>query len=63
MTSLFLASKKNKGYGYDYDDKKRNTKLLGEQNLPTRIFFPTERDFLKFIEWINTQIHSVVLWK
>ncbi len=50
MTSLFLASKKNKGYGYDYDDKKRNTKLLGEQNLPTRIFFPTERDFLDLIQ-------------
>lgn len=49
MTYLYSASKRKKGYGYDYDEVKRNTKLFGEQDFPTKIFFNTEHDFLKFI--------------
>lgn len=42
-------SKEKKGYGYTLEFQKVKTKSLGVQDLPTSIFFDTEKDFLKFL--------------
>lgn len=42
-------SKERKGFGYTLDFQKVRTKSLGIQDLPTSIFFDTEKDFLKFL--------------
>ncbi len=38
-----------KGFGYTLEFQKTKTKSLGVQDLPTIIFFETEKDFLKFL--------------
>lgn len=43
-------SKEKKGFGYTLEFQRVKTKSLGVQDLPTSIFFDTEKDFLKFLE-------------
>lgn len=42
-------SKEKKGFGYTLEFQKVKTKSLGVQDLPTSIFFDTEKDFLMFL--------------
>lgn len=42
-------SKEKKGFGYTLEFQKIKTKSLGEQDLPTSIYFDTKKDFLKFL--------------
>lgn len=42
-------SKEKKGFGYSLEFQTIKTKLLGIQDLPTSIFFDTEKDFLNFL--------------
>lgn len=42
-------SKEKKGFGYTLEFQKVKTKSLGVQDLPTSIYFDTEKDFLKFL--------------
>ena len=42
-------SKERKGFGYSLEFQKVKTKHLGTQDLPTSIFFDSEKDFLKFL--------------
>lgn len=42
-------SKEKKGFGYTLEFQKVKTKSLGIQDLPTSIYFDTEKDFLKFL--------------
>lgn len=42
-------SKDRKGFGYTLEFQKVKTKSLGVQDLPTSIYFETEKDFLKFL--------------
>jgi hypothetical protein len=42
-------SKEKKGFGYTLEFQKVKTKYLGTQDLPTSIYFDTEKDFLRFL--------------
>ena len=42
-------SREKKGFGYTLEFQKVKTKSLGVQDLPTSIFFDTEKDLLKFL--------------
>lgn len=42
-------SKEKKGFGYTLEFQKVKTKSLGLQDLPTSIYFDTEKDLLKFL--------------
>jgi hypothetical protein len=42
-------SKEKKGFGYAIEFQTVKTKYLGTQDLPTSIYFDTEKDFLKFL--------------
>lgn len=46
---IISQSKEKKGFGYTLDFKKIKTKFLGTQDLPSSIFFDTEKDLLKFL--------------
>ncbi len=50
IKSIQSKSKESKGYGYSLDFQTVKTKYLGEQGLPTSIYFESAADFLKFIE-------------
>ncbi|RXP60872.1 hypothetical protein EC396_04250 [Lutibacter sp. HS1-25] len=46
---IISQSKEKKGFGYTLDFQQVKTKHLGTQDLPTSIYFDTEKDFLKFL--------------
>lgn len=46
---LVSHSKEKKGFGYTLDFQKVKTKYLGTQDLPTSIYFDTEKDLLKYL--------------
>jgi hypothetical protein len=46
---IISQSKKKKGIGYSLEFQQVKTKYLGTQDLPTSIFFDTEKDFLQFL--------------
>ena len=46
---LNSESKEKKGFGYTLDFQKVKTKCLGTQDLPTTIYFETEKDLLKYL--------------
>lgn len=49
MQQIVGQSKEKKGYGYTLEFHQIKTKSLGIQDLPTSIFFNTEKDYLKYI--------------
>src|SRR5690606_41464903 len=49
IQQIISQSKEKKGFGYTLEFQKVKTKSLGIQDLPTSIFFDTEKDFLKFL--------------
>ncbi|MET3731714.1 Wadjet anti-phage system protein JetD domain-containing protein [Moheibacter stercoris] len=49
IQQIVSQSKEKKGFGYTLEFQKVKTKSLGVQDLPTSIFFDTEKDFLKFL--------------
>ena len=46
---ILSQSKEKRGFGYTLEFQQVKTKSLGIQDLPTSIFFDTEKDFLKFL--------------
>lgn len=46
---LNSESKEKKGFGYTLDFQKVKTKYLGTQDLPTAIYFDSEKDLLKYL--------------
>jgi hypothetical protein len=46
---LIGQSKEKKGFGYTLEFQKVKTKFLGTQDLPTSIYFETEKDLLKYL--------------
>jgi len=46
---LISQSKEKKGFGYTLDFQKVKTKYLGTQDLPTTIYFDTDKDLLKYL--------------
>lgn len=49
LQGLQAAAKPASGYGYQIDFESVAHRQLGEQHLPSRIYFETEQDFLRFI--------------
>ena len=49
MQQIVGHSKEKRGYGYTLEFRQVKTKSLATQDLPTSIFFETEKDFLKFV--------------
>jgi len=49
ILSIISQSKAKKGHGYTLEFQKVKTKHLGTQDLPTAIYFDTEKDFLKYL--------------
>lgn len=49
IQQIVSQSKEKKGFGYTLKFQQVKTKSLGIQDLPTSIFFDTEKDFLKFL--------------
>ncbi|HED16454.1 MAG TPA: hypothetical protein ENI64_06570 [Gammaproteobacteria bacterium] len=49
MKGLVNASKDHLGYGYSIEYKQSNHQQLGEQYFPSRIYFSSNEEFLKFI--------------
>jgi len=49
INELINSSKEKKKFSYCIELKERKTKKYGTQSLPTRIWFETQNDFLKFI--------------
>lgn len=49
LQTLQAASKAASGYGYQMDLEPVAHRQLGEQHLPSRIYFESEQDFLRFI--------------
>lgn len=50
IQQIVSQSKEKKGFGYRLEFQRVKTKSLGVQDLPTSIFFDTEKDFLKFLD-------------
>lgn len=46
---LISQSKEKKGFGYTLDFQKVKTKYLGTQDLPTTIYFDSEKDLIKYL--------------
>ncbi|MES2826759.1 MAG: Wadjet anti-phage system protein JetD domain-containing protein [Bacteroidota bacterium] len=59
-------SKEKRGFGYTLEFQKVKTKYLGTQDLPTSIYFDTEKDFLKFlgkekdVELFKTSVEKIL---
>jgi hypothetical protein len=49
LQELQASAKATLGYGYQIDFEPVAHRQLGEQHLPSRIYFATEQDFLRFI--------------
>lgn len=47
---LISKSKLKRGFGYTVDFQKVRTKYLGTQDLPSIIYFDSEKDFLKYLD-------------
>lgn len=75
INELLKNSKQNKNFGYKIELNQVNTKKYGLQSLPTRIWFETQNDFLKFIgkqsefeklqknfEIIESRISQLTVW-
>ncbi len=50
LEKLNLYSKAKQGFGYTIDYTKRKTRTLGVQSFPSKIYFETEVDFVKFLK-------------
>jgi len=46
---IISQSKEKKGFGYTLEFQKVRTKFLGTQDLPTTIYFDTEKDLVKYL--------------
>lgn len=46
---LISQSKEKKGFGYTLDFQRVKTKYLGTQDLPTTIYFDSEKDLIKYL--------------
>lgn len=46
---LISQSKEKKGFGYTLDFQRVKTKYLGTQDLPTTIYFDSEKDLMKYL--------------
>lgn len=63
---LISQSKERKGFGYTLEYQRVKTKLLGTQDLPTLIFFDSEKDLLKFlgkekeVELFNESVNKII---
>jgi hypothetical protein len=63
---IISQSEEKKGFGYTLEFQKVKTKYLGTQDLPTSIYFDTEKDFLKFlgkekeVELFKTSIEKII---
>lgn len=66
IQQIVSQSKEKKGFGYTLEFQKIRTKSLGVQDLPTSIFFDTEKDFLKFlgkekeVELFNKSVRRII---
>ncbi len=66
IQQIVSQSKEKKGFGYTLEFQKVKTKSLGVQDLPTSIFFDTEKDFLKFlgkekeVESFNESVKKII---
>ncbi len=49
IQQIISQSKEKKGFGYTLEFQQVKTKSLGTQDLPSSIYFDTERDFLRFL--------------
>jgi len=50
MSQLLEQSKERRGYGYVVELREVNTRHAGRMSMPQRIFFPTQSDFLQFLD-------------
>lgn len=57
INELINNSKEKKEFSYYIELKERKTKKYGTQSLPTKIWFETQKDFLKFIKK-ETEYHK-----
>lgn len=63
---IVSQSKEKKGFGYILEFQQVKTKHLGTQDLPTSIYFDTEKDFLKFlgkekeVELFKTSVEKII---
>lgn len=63
---IVSQSKEKKGFGYTLEFQQVKTKHLGTQDLPTSIYFDTEKDFLKFlgkekeVELFKTSLEKII---
>ncbi len=53
LDTLLSKEKSRTGYGYTVELKEVNTRHQGCQSVPSRIFFETENDFLRFINKVS----------
>lgn len=53
LTDLINQSKEKKGYGYSIEYQTVKTKKHGLQDIPSSICFPTEQDYLKYINRVK----------
>ncbi len=66
IQQIISQSKEKKGFGYTLEFQQVKTKSLGIQDLPTSIFFDTEKDFLKFlgkekeVELFKTSVEKII---
>jgi hypothetical protein len=66
IQQIISQSREKKGFGYTLEFQQVKTKSLGIQDLPTSIFFDTEKDFLKFlskekeVELFKTSVEKII---
>lgn len=66
IQQIISQSKERRGFGYSLEFQKVKTKSLGIQDLPSSIFFDTEKDFLKFlgkekeVELFKTNVKKII---
>jgi hypothetical protein len=66
IQQIVSQSREKKGFGYTLEFQQVKTKSLGIQDLPTSIFFDTEKDFLRFlgkekeVELFKTSVEKII---
>jgi len=66
IQQIMSQSKEKRGFGYTLEFQQVKTKSLGIQDLPTSIFFDSEKDFLKFlgkekeVELFKTSVEIII---
>lgn len=63
ILALVNQSKEKKGFGYTLDYQTIKTKTIGTQQLPTSIYFDTEKDFLKFLDKEKEVVNFINDWQ